>query len=489
MRLTSAASEAGARSRRSSIAAITCFVAVIASGDLAAADPTFDAAPSRPSASPFDLPLVRRARPLRHLAAAFTLVGDFARAAPALPVNSRTTLSIAGAIGVLDWLELGLVLPVVAAQAPARVDREGEGAVKRSAIADMRLTVKTAVPGIAPRDARHGPAIAGAFQLALPTGSAAAFATDRPIAGGLGLLSEYRSRSNVSFALDTGAWLQRAEAYGGATIASRVHLGAGLEIPVLNALGLSAWAAGNLGVVPAAPRNIEREGVLAMRLRSRSGIIASFGAAAGGGAVTAPYRLIVSLSWLPGTAAPRRLLLSRPHPADPDRDGAVGSADRCPDRPGPASNDGCPESDRDGDGVLDRGDACPTLSGPGTRDGCPAARLEGGAIVTTEALTFLTDRPALGDDASRPLAAIAALLAAHPEIFVEVEVHTSSSFASQAYNQALAQRRAEAVVAALVARGVSPQRLSARGVGQRLADGTPHDRSGSRVHFKTDQKR
>ena len=54
----------------------------------------------------------------------------------------------------------------------------------------------------------------------------------------------------------------------------------------------------------------------------------------------------------PSTAGPRSIL-------DPDHDGVLGDADKCPNEPGPGKPDGCPIKDKDGDGILDNVDKCP----------------------------------------------------------------------------------------------------------------------------------
>ncbi|KAA3621161.1 MAG: OmpA family protein [Bacteroidetes bacterium] len=55
--------------------------------------------------------------------------------------------------------------------------------------------------------------------------------------------------------------------------------------------------------------------------------------------------------------------------ADKDRDGVLDFDDKCPDIPGPASSDGCPDSD--GDGIIDLKDDCPGQKGPKETNGCP----------------------------------------------------------------------------------------------------------------------
>jgi len=54
---------------------------------------------------------------------------------------------------------------------------------------------------------------------------------------------------------------------------------------------------------------------------------------------------------------------------DRDKDGVPDNVDACPDVPGPAATQGCP--DTDGDGILDKDDKCPTVKGFAKYLGCP----------------------------------------------------------------------------------------------------------------------
>jgi outer membrane protein OmpA-like peptidoglycan-associated protein len=58
-----------------------------------------------------------------------------------------------------------------------------------------------------------------------------------------------------------------------------------------------------------------------------------------------------------------------PPVVDRDGDGVPDNVDACPDVPGPAATQGCP--DTDGDGILDKDDKCPTVKGIAKYDGCP----------------------------------------------------------------------------------------------------------------------
>ncbi len=67
---------------------------------------------------------------------------------------------------------------------------------------------------------------------------------------------------------------------------------------------------------------------------------------------------------------------------DRDEDGVQDSEDECPDDPGKVEYNGCP--DRDGDTIIDKEDACPDEPGPVATKGCPDA--DGDGIIDSEDL-------------------------------------------------------------------------------------------------------
>lgn len=71
---------------------------------------------------------------------------------------------------------------------------------------------------------------------------------------------------------------------------------------------------------------------------------------------------------VPGTAA----LNGCP---DKDGDGIADGNDKCPNQAGPAENEGCPYADSDGDGVFDKDDSCPDVVGTVANKGCPEKSL------------------------------------------------------------------------------------------------------------------
>jgi OOP family OmpA-OmpF porin len=157
---------------------------------------------------------------------------------------------------------------------------------------------------------------------------------------------------------------------------------------------------------------------------------------------------------------------------DNDADGILDVSDACArdaeDRDGFEDSDGCPDLDNDGDGVPDAKDRCPAQAGPAAQDGCPAdikAVLTGDRIELREPVFFATGRATIEARSKALLDAIAEILKAHPEVTaVSVQGHTDAT-GSPVKNRTLSKQRAEAVVAALVTRGVDAKRLTAEGFG------------------------
>jgi outer membrane protein OmpA-like peptidoglycan-associated protein len=157
---------------------------------------------------------------------------------------------------------------------------------------------------------------------------------------------------------------------------------------------------------------------------------------------------------------------------DQDSDGVLDGLDRCPDTPPDTEVDqvGCTvDLDEDADGVNDRGNRCPKTR-PGEQVdavGCPILfRVEAGqrrALVLT-GVTFATNRSNLTETSYATLDEVSASLNANPEVRIEIAGHTDGT-GSRGRNTELSLARALAVRAYLAQRGVSPDRMVARGYG------------------------
>lgn len=159
---------------------------------------------------------------------------------------------------------------------------------------------------------------------------------------------------------------------------------------------------------------------------------------------------------------------------DADGDGVLDPDDRCPNTPpgtkvGP---DGC-ELDSDGDGVPDSADKCPGTP-PGVAvdaDGCPPpapeAAPELAETVTIDLnLEFDFDSAQLRPSHYPEIDEVTAFMKQFPGSVAVLEGHTDSR-GTDAYNQGLSERRANAVMEDMVTRGgVARERLSAKGLGE-----------------------
>lgn len=158
-------------------------------------------------------------------------------------------------------------------------------------------------------------------------------------------------------------------------------------------------------------------------------------------------------------------------PVDSDGDGVFDDKDRCPGTPAgvPVDKVGC-SLDSDGDGVTDDKDRCPgTMMGARVdRYGCEAAAKPAPAKkapVVLEGVNFEYDSATLTGHATHVLDGVAGTLKGQPDQKVTIAGHTDSR-GSNAYNQKLSERRAQAVVDYLVSQGVNADNLSAMGHGE-----------------------
>ncbi len=178
---------------------------------------------------------------------------------------------------------------------------------------------------------------------------------------------------------------------------------------------------------------------------------------------------------------------------DNDQDGLLDAVDQCPndkeDKDQFEDEDGCPDPDNDKDGVLDADDKCPaemeTQNGYQDGDGCadtvPAAVQKfSGAI---EGIRFKTNSATIRSSSFRTLKKAVKVLTEFGQVNLEIQGHTDSS-GDAAKNQTLSQERAQAVVDYLVAKGISADRLTAKGYGSE----TPVADNGSKAGMEKNRR-
>ena len=164
---------------------------------------------------------------------------------------------------------------------------------------------------------------------------------------------------------------------------------------------------------------------------------------------------------------------------DNDKDGIPDATDKCPneaeDKDGFEDADGCPDPDNDKDGIPDATDKCPneaeTQNGFQDADGCPDQIPEKlkkftGAI---QGITFQTGSAELAPASFKILDQALAVLVEFKDVKLEIQGHTDDVPLKDTKkfkdNTALSQARADSVKAYFVKKGVEDARLTSRGYG------------------------
>lgn len=157
---------------------------------------------------------------------------------------------------------------------------------------------------------------------------------------------------------------------------------------------------------------------------------------------------------------------------DSDGDGVLDASDKCPGTPAGWLIDanGCP-IDSDRDGVPDNLDKCPGTAVGISVDatGCPLSGAAAGPNRSFENINFAYDKADLTDYAKALLdntaTVIGGLVTKYPSLKVDVSGHTDW-VGTDAYNQALSERRAVAVKEYLTRKGVEAGRISSFAYGE-----------------------
>ena len=154
---------------------------------------------------------------------------------------------------------------------------------------------------------------------------------------------------------------------------------------------------------------------------------------------------------------------------DNDADGVPDKDDLCPLVAGVAEARGCLDPDSDKDGIPDRVDNCPKEKGYARFQGCLRPQLveiEYDRLAISKKVFFPTGKAKILSRSFALLANVADVLRNHPEILlVKVEGHADPR-GSAAKNLILSRKRAEAVIAFLVKRGIDPERLVPQEMGE-----------------------
>lgn len=253
-----------------------------------------------------------------------------------------------------------------------------------------------------------------------------------------------------------------------------------------------------------------------------------------GGGVVPEVESLISIFKDFGAKAPPKKEDPKPvKDEDPDKDLILGSADECPDKPedkdgfedangcpdpdndkdgvlddkdgeggacrdkpedkdGFEDDNGCPDPDNDQDGVLDEPDQCDdkpeTKNGFQDEDGCPddipeTLKKFTGAI---QGINFKVNSAELQPGSNKTLDAAIAVLNEFKDVKLEIGGHTDDvplrAGGKFADNTALSQARADTVRTYFISKGITEDRLTAKGYGDSDPVENPKDLKGAALN-------
>ena len=156
---------------------------------------------------------------------------------------------------------------------------------------------------------------------------------------------------------------------------------------------------------------------------------------------------------------------------DTDGDSVLDKDDKCTTTAGSAANGGCPWPDTDGDGVLDKDDNCNNEVGPASNNGCPLPIITEEAVaainMSAKTILFEFDNASFQSGVSDQLDAIVAIMNKYPKATFLIEGHTDS-IGTEKVNQKISDKRAAAVKAYFVEKGVDATRIETKGFGESM---------------------
>jgi OOP family OmpA-OmpF porin len=149
---------------------------------------------------------------------------------------------------------------------------------------------------------------------------------------------------------------------------------------------------------------------------------------------------------------------------DTDGDGLIDPEDKCPQDKGLAELQGCP--DKDGDKVADVDDKCPEVAGIVANKGCPEIKEEVKQLFTKalQGIQFETGKDIIRKVSNPILDNVVNVMNENPAYLLEINGHTDN-IGDKSFNTDLSQRRANAVKAYLISKGIKSERLTAKGYG------------------------
>ncbi len=302
---------------------------------------------------------------------------------PQLLIRDRFDMSVSGAVGVVDWLQLDGWVPVI-------IDQRGEVAGFQPNPAGLGTPFVGARMNII--DNHHPMALSAGLHLGIPVGTSAALGN-----GGVELVPEVnvgRNFSRVQLGATVSFLIRSAVSLQGVTGSPNDAIGSQMALAVM-ATGVGEGLRGEATIrafVPLTGGTWGIEGLAGVRYPLKPlELFMAMGPGVFGQPNTPAFRFWLGANFGDAPAPHPRCEEGSPYEIadcpdlDFDHDGVKNGVDKCPtepeDRDGFEDEDGCPDPDNDHDGLPDALDRCPLVPGPVENHGCPDVDTDGDGIV------------------------------------------------------------------------------------------------------------
>ncbi|MDQ3262774.1 MAG: OmpA family protein [Myxococcota bacterium] len=392
-------------------------------------------------------------------------------------VSRQATLHLLGAVGLWNFLELGVDLPVVVHQAgeamPAGI---APSVVHSVGFGDLRIVPKAKLLTLRSEAIGAEFVVAGALDLFLPTGDPAGLrGGDLRIGPSVAVEAAFSGGRHLGS--NVGYLYRAPREFGGLRIADTFGWSLYAETPVLGPLAVRAEVFGRLGDAGQGRLHAPLEALLGVKATPFGvEVLAAVGAGVGRSYGTPDWRGLLSMQVPLG----RRTAAASPvQPAPP----LVSAAPSAPREEPPAVVEPPPEP-------VVSAPVEPEPVPPMVEAAPPKVRVNRGLgrLELADTIHFKTASAEIADRSFPLLDEVAVILFEHPEIKVLIiEGHTDIRGGRQ-YNLKLSRARADSLRHYIIGKGVDASRLQALGFGpdQPVADnGTEAGRATNRrVDFR-----
>ena len=305
-------------------------------------------------------------------------------------LGQRLTGDFVLAIGLFDWLEVGIGVPIVMVNEKGGAAQGAAGGLLGPGPVRGQLKLRFL------SEKKNGIGLSVSAAVAAPVGAADAFLTEDGAVFSPAMQLEKHFAKTWRVLINLGYSMRKEARYRNIVMDDEVFWKFGLGWSPTANTEVGFEINGATSVTDMWGRNASMnplEALFGYRYRWDSGaqFMVGFGPGLNTGAGTPIFRVFTGAMYSPGdkdtdgdgifdkqdrcpTEPGPRENQGCPWP-DRDKDGVPDKDDKCPDEPGPADNQGCPKKeppkDREGDGVLDADDKCPDVAGPAENKGCP----------------------------------------------------------------------------------------------------------------------